>query len=323
MSLVNGGLSRFCGRDAALRSLFCLTFAGMLALGGEACVAEDAPALSAVRNLVGKLSFQEEFADAAAPGTFPDLYRRWKTNYYFGNQNDITSRSYVGTISIMLDGKFAPQPTVLGPMTNDGLLHLYAYKMAPAEFEKYGRGGTHPYAAGVVTTEKSFAQTFGYFEVSAKLPDCSGTRPAFWLLPVAKTPENGGRLAEIDVFEHYGGRITVLSRGTTPVVIDRVGRPVSTLHYGTTSAEKKLSNGQKLPAKIDLAKFHTFGLLWTPTTMSFYIDQTETLTINNPGVADPHYLVLSLDVLNGAGDPADCRFPSAMIVDYVRAWTLR
>lgn len=312
------------GPRARLCAPLALTLVCLLGFGGaERCAAENVPAVSAVRTLVGKLTFQEEFLDAAGPGAFPDLYPRWKTNYYFGNQSDITSRGYVGTISIMLDGKFAPQPTVLGPMTKDGHLNIFAYRMAPAEFEKYGKGGTHPYAAGVVTTEKSFAQAFGYFEVSAKLPDCSGTRPAFWLLPVAKTPENGGRLAEIDVFEHYGGPITVLSGGTRPVVIDRVGKPVSTLHYGTVTDEKRLSNAQKLPPRIDLSRFHTFGLLWTPTAMSFYIDQAETWTIANPGVVDPHYLVLSLDVLNGAGDPANCRFPSAMIVDYVRAWTLR
>lgn len=301
-----------------------LIFAAMMSCFAveQAIGAEARPAVSAVSDLVGKLTFEENFTDTAAPGAFPDRYQRWKTNYYFGNQVDTTSRSYPGTISVMLDGKFAPNPTVLGPLTREGNLYIYAYKMAPAELEKYGRGGSHPYAAGVVTTEKSFAQSFGYFEIGAKLPDCSGTRPAFWLLPVAKTRENGGRLAEIDVFEHYGGPTTVLSGGVKPVVIDRVGKPMSTLHYGSLTNEKVLSNAQKLPAKIDLSKFHTFGFLWTPTRMLFYIDQTATLTIENPGVADPHYLVLSVDVLNGAGDPVNCNYPAAMVVDYVRTWAL-
>lgn len=326
MSPGNGAMSCRHPLQSACRLLFGFAIGGILSCGGgRAGLAETAtkPAVAAVQNLVGKLTLQEEFAENAAPAVFPDRYPRWKTNYYFGNQSDTTSRTYSGTISIMLDGKFAPQPSVLGPLTKDGSLYIYAYKMAPGDLEKYGRGGTHPYAAGVVTTEKTFAQTFGYFEISARLPDCSGTRPAFWLLPVAKNAENGGRLAEIDVFEHYGGPITVLSGGVKPVVIDRVGKPFSTLHYGTVTDQKRLSNAQKLPARIDLGRFHTFGFLWTQTTMTFFIDQAATLTIDNPGVVDPHYLVLSVDVLNGAGDPANCSFPAAMIVDYVRAWALR
>lgn len=325
MSLVAG--VTYCRHLQRLARRICrISVVGVSLACGSGAAAETGPTptVVAVRELVGKLTFHEEFSEQAATAAFPDRYQgRWKTNYYFGNQNDITSRGYSGTISIMLDGKFAPQSTVLGPLTKDGDLYIYAYRMAPSELERYSRGGTHTYAAGVVTTEKSFSQSFGYFEINAKLPECSGTRPAFWLLPQAKTPENGGRLAEIDVFEHYGGRITVLSGGVKPVVIDRVGRPVATLHYGTVKDEKRLSNAQKLPAKIDLSKFHAYGLLWTPTTMTFYIDQTPTLSVDNPGVSDPHYLVLSMDVLNGAGDPASCNFPVAMIVDYVRAWELR
>lgn len=276
------------------------------------------PAVTSIRPLVGAMTFEETWSIPCKPDAdFLGVYPRWKANYYFGNQNDTTSRDYPGTLSVMLDTRFDPNARTL--QSNGAVAMLQAYKLSTTDAAKYPN---NTYAGAVLTTQNSFAQAYGYFEISAKLPDCSGTRPAFWLLPTAKTPDNGGRLAEIDIFEHYGGATTVMSGGVNPVVIDRVGQPVSTLHHGIVSAEQVVSNARSLPPKIDLSKFHTFGFLWTPEVMTFYIDQAEVLTTPNPGVCDPHYIVLSLDVLTAAGDPALGRYPAAFMVDYVRAWAL-
>src|SRR3546814_17747296 len=42
-----------------------------------------------------------------------------------------------------------------------------------------------PYTSGLLTTRDSFAQSYGYFEIRADMPDGQGLWPAFWLLPVA------------------------------------------------------------------------------------------------------------------------------------------
>lgn len=280
------------------------------------------PAVLAVRNAVGAITFEETFSVPCGPkDDFAALYPRFKRRFYFGNEGDMTSRAYPGTRNVMLDNRFAPDvfpPPLQAP---NGYLYIYANKMQPAQIKKYGVGG-RDHASGMISTQDCFSQAFGYFEISAKLPDCSGAWPAFWLLPVEKTAANDGRLAEIDVMEHWGGLISVQSGGKT-VQIDRRGRPLSTLHYGVHEAEKVASNGAKMPDKIDLGKFHTFGCLWTPDFLSFFIDQVQTLMIPNPGVIDPHYMVVSMDVSDGAGDPAFGKYPAPFIIDYIRAWALK
>jgi beta-glucanase (GH16 family) len=41
---------------------------------------------------------------------------------------------------------------------------------------------SNEYVSGVLTTQKSFFQKYGYFEIRAKIPLSVGVWPAFWLL---------------------------------------------------------------------------------------------------------------------------------------------
>ena len=53
------------------------------------------------------------------------------------------------------------------------------------------RGGSYHYTEGLITSSGKFAQTFGYFEMRAKLPTEAGpgTWPAFWLLTKGWPPK--------------------------------------------------------------------------------------------------------------------------------------
>ena len=275
-------------------------------------------------------AYAEEFAAPADPVAFLKAYPDLRTNYYFGHTQrsgplsaQFTSRTYPGIRNVMVDALYCPGAR--SPRVEGGHLVLEAHRLEEPLRATCGNG-QRDFASAMVSTQKHFAQVYGYYEIRARLPAQSGTWPAFWLLPTAKTPQNRGRLAEIDVFEHYGGTRTVLSGGTKPVVIDRIGRPFSTVHYLENGVEKRATNAQaqsQPPApRLDLRQFHTFGVLWTSEEFVFYIDERETFRTPNVGVDDPHYIVVNLDVSPNGGDVAD-DLRAVLEVDWIRAWRLK
>jgi len=285
---------------------------------------------------LGRQTYSETFDKPADAARFNRVYRGLETWGYFGAEpigrrdrkkmtqaQRVSSRTWPGILNINVDGDYCPGATT--PSVADGVLRIDAYRFTPDDAVSCGHG--KPWASAYVSSKASFAQTYGYFEIEAKIPCDPGRWPAFWLLPVAKTPENGGRLAEIDVFEHYGGTRTVQSQGK-PYVINRVGQPFSTLHVGTVKSEKAFSNAQKLPPRTKEERIafcqtsHSYGVLWTPAEFRFYIDRVETFRTPNPGVDDPHYWVLNMDISKSAGDPGLMPGPSRYEIYAVRAWAL-
>ena len=267
-------------------------------------------------------SYAQEFATTANAKDFVTVYPDLRTTFYFGYPKrdkgldwQFQSRAYPGTRNVMVDGLY--MPGALTPRAMNGMLYINSYPLTAAQKATYGQG-KREFAAAVVTTQDSFSQAFGYFECKALLPAVSGAWPAFWLLPTVKTAENGGRLAEIDVFEHYGGCPVVMSQGK-PFAVDRIGRPFSTLHHLEDGVEK--AKGYIPTARLDLKQFHTFGVLWTPEDFVFYVDDRETFRTPNPGVDDPHYMVVNLDLADSAG-PVDPKTNCSLIVDYLRAFTI-
>ena len=73
----------------------------------------------------------------------------------------------------------------------DGLLSITASRTPPALKEVLFN---NEYVSGILTTQGSFAQKFGYFEIRAKIPVGQGVWPAFWMLA-----DNGGWPPEIDM----------------------------------------------------------------------------------------------------------------------------
>ena len=158
------------------------------------------------------------------------------------------------------------------------------------------------FTSGVITTEPSFTQTYGVFEMRAKIPKGRGYWPAFWLLPADKSWP-----PEIDVMEILGHASTEL---------------YTTLHSN--------ANGTHTTSDIPMhtiqdasAGFHTYAVDWGPTETIFYFDDKE--VGRRPTPADmnkPFYMLVNLAVGGDwPGDPtASTAFPQAYQIDYVHAY---
>lgn len=167
------------------------------------------------------------------------------------------------------------------------------------------RKGVYWYSGILTSVDKSgqgFAQKYGYFEIRAKLPPGPGTWPAFWMKSASNLSTHDN-IGEIDIFEQYGkfpeGFCTTYhdwSNHTTP-------------YYNCKNKTPDLTQD-----------FHTWGLLWTETSMIVYFDNKKiNETVTPAAMKQAYYLILDLGV--GGGWPTDLTPESnTMQVQYVRAY---
>jgi beta-glucanase (GH16 family) len=165
-----------------------------------------------------------------------------------------------------------------------------------------------------IDTDGKFFQTYGYFEVEAKLPKGKGTWPAFWLFN-----HIGARRPEIDVMEAYAGGVAPWGK-----VVNGVAVP--TMFATTVWKDQGVQAGMFKEATGDLsAAFHKYGMRWEPGRLTFFFDgkQYYTLAVS---FTDPMYLMLDLWYGSASGTP-DASTPTGKAnsyeVNYVRAWKLK
>jgi len=128
----------------------------------------------------------------------------------------------------------------------------------------------------------------------------SGMSPAFWLLN-----KNNVWPPEIDVLEQVGAPTSNIFS----TIIDASGRSQGSVNVGDTSTA-----------------FHTYGVLWTPQTLTFYFDGRPLFSGPTPAdMNSPMYMLVNLAVGSSwAGYPtAATNWALAnMKIDYVRAYSL-
>jgi len=123
--------------------------------------------------------------------------------------------------------------------------------------------------APAANTGAGVVYQYGYFEASLSFnPDgwTAGTWPAFWMGHATDGPSNpDGNFDEIDIFE-----------GIPVPWPPAVGEPAensATLHEWTPSyAAASPPHGFSVSQNVDFTKPNTFGLLWTPTSLSIYLN---------------------------------------------------
>jgi beta-glucanase (GH16 family) len=205
---------------------------------------------------------------------------------------------------------------------SSGVLHLHTERA----FQGSG-GSAYPY--NTITTQTS-GKTWlhGYFEARMKWTGGNGAWPGFWLFsyrhatndaypsvnPVCA--QNGEPVShcysgELDAFEGQGSQPTGF---------------YGTIHRnscGCYGVGDQQNDNNYDDTGIDLtADFHTYGMLWTSSTVSWYLDGK--LLHSAPAydsLEQPMYLLLQMWSGGWMGDP-DSTTPDALEtqVDYVSVW---
>jgi beta-glucanase (GH16 family) len=174
--------------------------------------------------------------------------------------------------------------------------------------------------------------TYGYFETYAQLPDLIGAYPQFWLFglfhgwnsgiytdcsklsPYTDTTNNMLLTPEIDVFEggwEQGGWGVSGSQQYNTTTHSNTASPC-----GVTDSVATHFN---TPAAGFFSGFHKYGMLWTPSTVSFWVDDVQTYSVAANATLDaPVYMIL------GLGHHATYPYPLPssydMLVDWVHVW---
>jgi Ca2+-binding RTX toxin-like protein len=153
---------------------------------------------------------------------------------------------------------------------------------------------------------QGFAQQYGYFEMSARLPAGAGSWPAFWLL----SADNSKPRVEIDVVEAYGGND--LDGHHTAVHFTPVG--------GSTLTQKvENSEYTDVAGSMFDGQFHTYGALVTPDWIVIYYDHAELARFpSNEYVGTPLYMVADEAMYGPEAGQASGKYD--MTIDYVRAY---
>ena len=155
-----------------------------------------------------------------------------------------------------------------------------------------------PFIAGRLLTDRSFTQTYGYFETRAKLSNAAGVVSAFWLLPA-----DGSWPPELDAAEVLGSNPDTL---------------VLTAHSdsGTSPQWTDIPDASQ--------DFHTYAVDWEPDKLTWYFDGKQVAQQDTPSdMNKPMFMQLSTVVGTSstwAGAPNSGE-TGQMQVDYVRAYS--
>jgi hypothetical protein len=271
---------------------------GMLAIGIASCVAARAADTAPLRQTPdGRpliLTFSEEFRTFRQFGEPGGI---WRTTFGDGTQLGLDRRSLPtnGELELYVDPLLADAKGNLGlnPFYIDGdHLDIVATPTPPALLMRLQN---YRYISGMISSQPSFAQTYGYFEMRAKIPGGAGLWPAFWLLPADQSWP-----PEIDVMESVGDATRVYS----------------TVH-------STLAPAVEIEGHVTPNAYHTYAVSWGRTRVIFYVDGKEIGEQSTPAdLHKPMYMIANLAVGGDwPGAPnATTAFPARLSIEFIRAY---
>lgn len=166
-----------------------------------------------------------------------------------------------------------------------------------------------------IDTDRKFSQTYGYFEICAKLPRGVGPWPAFWLFN-----HEGDARPEIDIMEAYPGS---QNKGYWS---NSNNEPIG---YGATvwHDSNRNAGSQYFGPFPPLSKsFNVYAVKWDSTGSTFYFNGVPRGYKIAAAMPSQMYILLSLWFGGESGKPSNGNTPTgtgnAYEIDYVRVWRL-
>lgn len=208
---------------------------------------------------------------------------------------DVNSDIGFGASSFMDPASgFDPFNVAKGALTIRGVPHTVPF------------GYPTSWQSGLLHTEATFVQSYGYFEMRARLSSVPGTWPAFWLLPVSMVHPAGrdpSQWQELDVVEQYG----VFPQGVYSNIHTTEPAPAGQI-WNFFSAHPEIASG-----------YHTYGMDWEPDRIAFYVDGVLMGIKPEPDdMSGPMYMLVDLARDTPYRNAAS---PMTMAIDYVRAFS--
>lgn len=189
----------------------------------------------------------------------------------------------------------------------DGYLHIVARSPSSGV-----------YSSARLKSEGLQSFQYGRIEARIKMPEGQGMWPAFWMLGNDITSVDWPACGEMDIMESVGSKPST-NYGSI---------------HGTGFTGTAIGTAYMLPNNAKFADaFHTFGILWSPKLLKYYVDSPTNVYATYTPSSLPKGAVWPFDdgkfffILNVAvggdwpGSPDSTTvFPQEMLVDYVRVY---
>ena len=193
----------------------------------------------------------------------------------------------------------------------DGYLHLVAQQPSSGV-----------YTSARMKSQGLFTILYGRVEARIQLPEAQGLWPAFWMLGNNIATADWPACGELDIEERVNAAATPdWNAGSV---------------HGTGFTGANLGTQYYFPAGQTAAGWHTYGMIWKPGSVQYYIDDPTNIyaTFTPASLASLNGAVWPFDSGNGMfflinlavggswpGNPnSSTPFPSTTLVDYVRVY---
>ncbi|HRP52613.1 MAG TPA: glycoside hydrolase family 16 protein [Fluviicola sp.] len=216
----------------------------------------------------------------------------------------------------------------------NGILHLIArketYSCPQWALNNWGCsrqaniGQPYQYTSGMIELNKTNnIVKYGYIEAKIKCPIAPGFWPAFWLYTESGNNGIGTERQEIDIFEMVPGRLENCVYLSSQQYFHNQFTSTSNLHYSLNSNDPFCTSNFRVLSVNDYTSWHTYGLDWSPSKISFYIDGDMVRVEDNLGMHDPTAIIINFALNPQLPLLSSSSFPAEVLVDYVKNYRLK